>query len=169
MPGGDSSILSVVLKFLDVVQFGRTLDLGSRGHGFDSCHPDHFVDKEREIHMIDTEIDALKREIREARANASKSSDELKQMHEKIFCIEMINSIIAYSYQCGFPQGLTGEEFIRNEEHKYYNYLAEYVKSLGRQVVAQLIEAQIADVASVQRCVFIDDEGLSYNSIVWKR
>lgn len=119
--------------------------------------------------MIDVEIDALKREIREARANASKSSDELKIMHEKIFCIEMINSIIAYSYQSGFPKGFTGEEFIKNEEYKYHNYLADYIKSLGRQVVVQLIEAQMADVASVKSCVFIDDEGLSYNSIVWKR
>lgn len=119
--------------------------------------------------MIDVELDALKREIRDARANASKSSDELKTMHEKIFCIEMINSIIAYSYQSGFPKGFTGEEFIRNEECKYYNYLADYIKSLGRQVVVQLIEAQMADVASVKSCVFVDDEGLSYNSIVWKR
>ena len=31
----------LTLKYLDVVQFGRTLDLGSRGRRFKSCHPDH--------------------------------------------------------------------------------------------------------------------------------
>ena len=31
---------TLLFMYLDIVQFGRTLDLGSRGHMFESCYPD---------------------------------------------------------------------------------------------------------------------------------
>lgn len=120
--------------------------------------------------MTQIELDNLKKELRRIRETGSKTADEIKMLHEKIFCIEMINSIIAYSsLYCNGAKGVTGEQFVQCEEQKCHNYLEDYIKTLGRGVVAKLAEEQMADVACVQHNVFIDDEGLSYNSIVWKR
>lgn len=119
--------------------------------------------------MTQIELDNLKRELRGIREAGSKNADEIKMLHEKIFCIEMINSIIAYSPVCrNGVKDITGEQLVRREEQKRYNYLAEYIKALGRESVVKLAEEQLADVACVKSNVFVDDEGLSYNSIVWK-
>lgn len=119
--------------------------------------------------MTQIELDNLKRELRGIREAGSKTADEIKMLHEKIFCIEMINSIIAYSPVCrNGAKDVTGELLVRCEEQKRYNYLAEYIKVLGRETVARLAEEQLADIDCVKSDVFVDDEGLSYNSIVWK-
>lgn len=119
--------------------------------------------------MTQIELDNLKRELRGIREAGSKTADEIKMLHEKIFCIEMINSIIAYSpLYCNGAKRVTGEQFVQREEEKRYNYLADYIKVLGRETVVKLAEAQLADIACVKSNVFVDDEGLSYNSIVWQ-
>lgn len=93
---------------------------------------------------------------------------EQKMRREELWCIEMINSIIAYSYCNGFPDGYTGEKFIKLEEKLPHNYLEEFIETLGRDTVARLIEAQVADVDHIERGVFTDGEGCLYNAIVWK-
>lgn len=119
--------------------------------------------------MTDIELDKAKKELRDCGGSMWKGSEEQKKVHARLWCIEMINSIIAYSYCYGFPKGFTGEDFIKAEEKRHYNYLEEYIQKLGRTEVAKLVEEQINDVSTVQCGVFTDDEGCSYNSIVWKQ
>ena len=57
-------------------------------------------------------------------------------------CISMINSVLAY--------------------------LARFVEEFGREYVLNLIQNQIDDIEEVKHNVFTDDEGISYNEIVWK-
>lgn len=79
-------------------------------------------------------------------------------------CIDMINSTLAY--QCeGYKDG---EAVLEHEENSWRNYLADYVEKLGREKVVALIQEQIDSIAGVEHGVFTDDEGLTYNSIVWK-
>lgn len=119
--------------------------------------------------MTDIELDKAKKNLRNFGGSMWNGTDEQKKAHAKLWCIEMINSIIAYSYCYGFPTDFTGEDFIKAEEKRRYNYLEEYIQKLGRAEVAKLIEDQMNDVSAVRCGVFTDDEGLSYNSIVWKQ
>lgn len=121
--------------------------------------------KETEI-MTDVELDALKKRMRD---NLTLSENERDRIRNELWCVEMINSIIAYSYSSGFPPNFTGEDLVKNEESKKYSYLSEYIKSLGRSTVVKLADGQICDVSAVRSNVFTDDEGVTYNSIVWKR
>jgi hypothetical protein len=89
---------------------------------------------------------------------------EYEICEEKLNCIDMINSILAY-------QGagmMDAEAVMQMEERAYYNYLAEYVELLGRDNVVALIQGQIDDIDYVKHCVHTDSEGVTYNSIVWK-
>ena len=86
---------------------------------------------------------------------------ELRQ--RELSCISMINSILAYSCH-----GYTAEEVMAHEESAYRNYLADYVEVLGRDKVVALIQAQIDSIDHIEQNVFADDEGLMYNSIIWK-
>ena len=50
LKSGDSNIVRVQVPLSppltisrDVAQLGSALDLGSRGHRFESCHPDHLA------------------------------------------------------------------------------------------------------------------------------
>lgn len=82
---------------------------------------------------------------------------------EEMSCIDMINSILAYG---GF--GMTAEEIMQHQEQSCYNYLAKYVNLFGRARVVELIQGQIDSILSIHSSVFTDDEGVTYNSIVWK-
>jgi hypothetical protein len=86
---------------------------------------------------------------------------ELRTM--ELSCIDMINSILAYSCH-----GYTAEEVMAHEESAYRNYLADYVEALGRDKVIALIQGQTDSIDHIEQNVFVDDEGLMYNSIVWK-
>ena len=86
---------------------------------------------------------------------------ELRVM--ELSCISMINSILAYSCD-----GYTAEEVMAHEESAYRNYLADYVEALGRDNVIALIQGQIDSIDHIKQNVFVDDEGLMYNSIIWK-
>ena len=81
----------------------------------------------------------------------------------ELSCISMINSILAYNWF-----GQTAEDIMLMEERGYKNYLAEYVELFGRKYVVMLIEKQMDDIDHIERNVFTDGEGLTYNSIVWK-
>ena len=78
-------------------------------------------------------------------------------------CVDMINSILAY--RC---RGYTAEEVMQHEEQARHNYLAEYVQKLGRAAVGELIDGQIKSISGIAVGTFKDDEGLVYNSIIWK-
>lgn len=92
-----------------------------------------------------------------------KPPKEYKLREEELSCISMINSILAYG---GF--GYSAEEVMQREERSYHNYLADYVKILGRDKVVALIQGQIDDIVRIRRNVGTDSEGVSYNSIIWR-
>ena len=123
--------------------------------------------------MNDKQLDQAKKQLREE-MNAHgygwidgkyiKPSKKYYLRDRELWCIEMINSILAYQ-----GAGMTNaEEVMQMEERNYHNYLAEYVEMFGRDKVVTLIQGQIDSIAGVRHCVYIDSEGLSYNSIVWK-
>ena len=90
--------------------------------------------------------------------------EEIKIREKELSCISMINSILAYQ-----SAGMTdAEEVMQMEERNYYNYLADYVETLGRDKVVTLIQGQIDDIAYVKHCVYTDNEGVTYNAIIWK-
>lgn len=81
-------------------------------------------------------------------------TEEQKLIREKIFCIDMINSILVYD----------GSKNIMSN-----GYLKDYIETLGFETVADLVTEQIEDLnkATILRNVLTDDEGLSYNSVIW--
>lgn len=78
-------------------------------------------------------------------------------------CRSMINSILAY----GFDRD--AEYVLSREENSYHNYLKDYIEKLGREKVLQFIKEQIDDIKEIRECVYTDNEGCTYNSIVWVR
>lgn len=123
--------------------------------------------------MNDKQLDQAKKQLREEMNSLGfgyidgkyiKPPKEYELRSKKLSCIDMINSILCYNCQ-----GYTNAEAVMQyEENVYYNYLADYVKVLGRKKVVALIQGQINSIAGVRHCVHIDSEGVSYNSIVWK-
>lgn len=83
---------------------------------------------------------------------------------EELSCIGMINSILCYTCR-GYKDAVKVLEY---EERSYFNYLKDYVKTLGRKKVISLIQGQIDSISGVSEDVFTDDEGVTYSSIVWK-
>lgn len=81
----------------------------------------------------------------------------------ELSCIDMINSILCYDC-AGWSNA---EGVMEHEENSYYNYLADYVRKLGRKRVVELIEEQMRSIASVKHGVFTDSEGCTYNELVW--
>lgn len=123
--------------------------------------------------MNDKQLNQAKKQLREEmnangygwiNGNYIKPPKKFYLRDRELWCIEMINSILCYNCQ-GFTDA---EAVMQYEEKSYYNYLAEYVELLGRDRVVTLIQGQIDSIAGVRNCVYIDNEGLSYNSIVWK-
>ena len=89
--------------------------------------------------------------------------DYQSKEYQILSCISMINSILAYGYDDN------AEYVLEREEHRYHNYLKEYVEKLGREKVLSLIKGQIRDIKEIEEGVYTDCEGLTYNSIVWVR
>lgn len=123
--------------------------------------------------MTDKQLDQARKQLREEMNSNGfgwingkyiKPSEEYKLRQEKLSCIDMINSILAYQ-----GAGMTDAEAIMQmEERAYHNYLAEYVELFGRDSVVDLIQNQIDSIDDVKHCVFTDSEGVTYNSIVWR-
>lgn len=82
-------------------------------------------------------------------------TEEQKQLDEKLWCIEMINSILIYYGKV---------DIMKNP------YLSKYIASLGKEVVENLIDEQIKEIeqATILENVSVDCDGISYNSIIWK-
>lgn len=81
-------------------------------------------------------------------------TEEQKQLDKKLWCIEMINSILIYD----------GKNNIMKNP-----YLQKYIDELGLEVVENLVENQIKDVeeAKILKNVSVDCDRVSYNSIIW--
>ena len=82
----------------------------------------------------------------------------------ELSCIDMINSILCYT--CRGCKDAT--KVFEYEEHSKFNYLKKYVDTLGKNKVISLIQGQIDSISGVNENVFTDDEGVRYNSIIWK-
>ena len=119
--------------------------------------------------MTDYELSQAKKELAEQMRKTSigrgKPTPEQRRQYEKFLCIGMINSVIAYDWY----EGQTAKELLDWElNDRYHSYLEEYVNKLGYDEVLALVQGQLADVKSIERDVFTDGEGVSYNSIIWK-
>lgn len=90
---------------------------------------------------------------------------EYKLRREKLSCIDMINSLLCYSCR-GYKKAKDVLEY--DMSTAYRSYLREYVECMGEDTVLELIQEQINDIEKIDTDCFIDDEGLSYSSIVWK-
>lgn len=90
---------------------------------------------------------------------------EYKIRREKLDCIDMINSLLCYSCR-GYKKAKDVLEYDTNIARR--SYLKEYVDCLGEDTVLKLIQEQINDIARIDADCFVDDEGLSYSSIIWK-
>ena len=118
--------------------------------------------------MTDKQLDQIRAEIRAKgygwiNGEYHKPPKKYELLGKELSCIEMINSILAYG---GF--GYTAKEVMQREERGYHNYLADYVKELGRDKVISLIQGQIDSIDYVKYNVGRDSEGVTYNSIIWK-
>ena len=119
--------------------------------------------------MTDYELSQAKRQLSEqmwkSREENGKSTPEQRRQYEKFLCISMINSVIAYDWY----EGQTAKELLDWElNDRYHSYLEEYVNKLGYDEVLALVQGQLEDIKFIERDVFTDDEGVSYNSIIWK-
>lgn len=123
--------------------------------------------------MTDKQLEQKQRELREELKAKGygwidgkyiKPPTEYELRGTEFSCIDMINSILCYNCR-GYKNA---EKVLEHEENSYRNYLADYVKKLGRSKVVALIQGQIDSIADVDEDVFTDDEGLTYSSIVWK-
>lgn len=119
--------------------------------------------------MTDYELQQARQELGKQMKKSSiengKPTPEQKRQYEKLFCVSLINSVIAYDWY----EGQTAKELLDWElNDRYHSYLEEYVNKLGYDEVLALVQGQLDDIVSIERDVFTDDEGLSYNSITWK-
>ena len=119
--------------------------------------------------MTDKQLELAERELRAKGygwidGKYHKPPKKYAILEKEYSCIRMINSLLAYSCH-----GMTNaEEVMQYEERSYYNYLADYVKELGRDRVISLIQGQIDSIDYVKYNVGRDSEGVTYNSIIWK-
>ena len=120
--------------------------------------------------MTDLELEQARKELAEqmqkSREESGEPTPEQKRQYEKFSCISMINSVIAYDWY----KGQTAKELLDWEvnDNRYHSYLKEYVNKLGYDEVLALMQGQLDDIESIERDVFTDGEGVSYNSIIWK-
>ena len=119
--------------------------------------------------MTDFELSQAKKQLIEQMRKTSiengKPTPEQKRQYEKFMCLRMINSIIAYHWY----EGQTAKRLLDWElNDRYHSYLEEYVNKFGYDEVLSLVQGQLEDIESIDRDVFTDGEGVSYNSIIWK-
>lgn len=121
--------------------------------------------------MTDKQLEKKNRELRDEMnaqgfgwidGNYIKPPVEYQMAQKKLNCINMINSILAYDW---YEE--SAEDIMVHEEKSYHNYLAEYVELFGRENVVALIQGQMDDIKTIKRNIYTDNEGVSYNSIVW--
>lgn len=119
--------------------------------------------------MTDYELSQAKRQLSEqmwkSREENGRSTPEQRRQYEKLLCIGMINSVIAYEW---YKEETANELLDRELNHRHRSYLEEYVEKFGYDEVLALVQGQLDDIVSIEHDVFTDGEGLSYNSIIWK-
>ena len=115
------------------------------------------------VEMTDKEIDNEENALRDAgygynykTGKIGKGTADQKKRMEELNCLRMINSVIAYG-------GSTVDQVLKNE------YMKKYVDNLGEERVKELIATQLDDIDHVDTDVHTDSEGVTYNSIKWKR
>lgn len=83
-----------------------------------------------------------------------------------IQCLDMIDSIIAYS-----PQGnkSLARDILNKDLSSKYSYLKQYVNMFSYHFVWACINSQLKSIDKINTNVFTDDEGLSYNSVIYKK
>lgn len=78
---------------------------------------------------------------------------------------EMIGSILAYYWE----EGQSAKELLDWElNDRYHSYLRDYVEEFGYDTILNLIQQDMDDIDHINRAVFTDDDGLTYNSVVYK-
>ena len=82
----------------------------------------------------------------------------------ELSCIEMINSILAYSCR-GYTKA---KDVLEHEKNAYHNYLENYTTELGEDRVLELIQDQIDSIETVNVDVWRDSDGILYSSTRWK-
>lgn len=115
------------------------------------------------VEMTDKEIDKEENALRDAGCGynfktgkcGEGTADQKKRM-EELNCLRMINSVIAYG-------GNTVDRVLKNE------YMKKYIDKLGEERVKELIATQLDEIDHVDADVYTDGEGVTYNSIKWKR
>ncbi len=88
--------------------------------------------------------------------------NEFKKEQDRIDTISMIHSILIYT-----DSKLWTEKYVMEDK-----YMQDYIKDLGEDTVRDIVNKEIADFkenATVQRDVYTDSEGVSYNSLDWKK
>ena len=106
-------------------------------------------------------------EMRERKAkgeNPFKDAD-LKRRYDYKSAWKMIGSILAYDWK----EGQSAKELLDWElNDRYHFYLKEYVEEFGYDTILNLIQQDMDDIDHINRAVFTDDDGLTYNSVVYK-
>lgn len=110
--------------------------------------------------QLNEERSVLYRKMRDGGFDAL--SEEQKIRYEELSCIDMINSILAYHWS-----GESAENVVSTQEQSYHNYLAGYIKKLGREKVVEFVKEQIQSIRRIRRDVYQDSDGLLYNSVDW--
>ena len=79
-----------------------------------------------------------------------------ERLFEELYCIEMINSCLAY--------GVDPFEF---DDYRGKSWMTDYEKTLGKRRVKQLYKMQVEEFskATIISNSYTDSEGCSYNSV----
>lgn len=77
----------------------------------------------------------------------------------------MIDSIIVYS-----PRGnkSLAKDILNKDLSSKYSYFKQYVNMFSYNFVLVCIISQLKSIDKINTNVFTDDEGLSYNSVIYK-
>ena len=106
------------------------------------------------------------KQMREQIRLAPKPIDHKSKWYREYSAREMINSYLAY--QCKDEKIARNVLYYDDYHNRHYNYLKQYLDELGEERMLELIQEQINDIVCVLQNTFTDNEGLSYNSIVWR-
>lgn len=118
--------------------------------------------------MTDLELKDYKHQVRDM-----KGSETIKQHNKDIIsCIEMINSCLAYHpiLENADIQELSIEELNEVLDSVMTDrYMESRIKKVGYNLAVELAKEQLKDIKTVEKGVFTDNEGLTYNQIEWVR
>lgn len=143
-----------------------------------SEEPEEVEVEEKLDEMTNTELERAKKEFRDEQRELGVGwfgpdrmkyvplPDDMKKREREFACIEMINSILAYLPR---RDTATAEEILEDDLGSSPSYLKDDVDVLGKERVVELIQGQMDDIEGVDTDVYTDGEGVSYNSIRWKR